>query len=121
MFFEKYTEKLWGRHPSVISADWGSQRIKGLSITAVIKDMFRKIFNPKSNKVETSLLEQFWYPKFGPGQLWETLAARIEKKGGKILKGYKVKNINIENGKIISVECEVNGEKAVILGDIFIS
>ena len=44
MFFEKYTEKLWGRHPKQISADWGAQRVKGLSIKAVIKDMFSKVF-----------------------------------------------------------------------------
>ena len=122
MFFKNYTERLWGRKASEISADWGAQRVKGVSIRAIIKDMFNKLLGRKNKQnTETSLIEQFWYPKFGPGQLWETLAARIEKKGGKILKGYKVKNINIENGKIISVECEVNGEKAVILGDIFIS
>jgi len=67
MFFEKYTEKLWGRHPSQISADWGAQRVKGLSIKAVLKDMFAKAFGKKEDgKVETSLIEQFWYPKFGP-------------------------------------------------------
>lgn len=68
MFFEKYTEKLWGRHPSNISAEWGAQRVKGLSIKAVIKDMFSKLFgNKKAQKeVETSLIEQFWYPKYGP-------------------------------------------------------
>ena len=71
MFFEKYTEKLWGRHPSEISADWGAQRVKGLSIKAVIKDAFSKIFGGNKNKkdVETSLIEQFWYPKYGPGQI----------------------------------------------------
>ncbi len=121
MFFEKYTEKLWGRHPSVISADWGSQRVKGLSITAVIKDMFRKVFNPKSKKVETSLIEQFWYPKYGPGQLWETLADEFEKKGGKILKEHSVQKINIEGNKIVSVECVHDGKIEVFSGDIFIS
>ena len=122
MFFEKYTEKLWGRHPSNISADWGAQRVKGLSITAVIKDMFSKLFGKKDNsKTETSLIEQFWYPKYGPGQLWETLAEKIEDNGGKILKGYKVENINIEKNTIKSVECIVNNEKVIISGDIFIS
>jgi protoporphyrinogen oxidase len=121
MFFEKYTEKLWGRHPSVISADWGSQRVKGLSITAVIKDMFRKIFNPKSNKVETSLIEQFWYPKYGPGQLWEKLADEIEKNGGKILKQHSVQKINLKENKITSVECVCDGKIEVFEGDIFIS
>ena len=60
MFFEGYTEKLWGRHPREISADWGSQRVKGLSITAVIKDVFSKILPKKKNaKVETSLIEEY--------------------------------------------------------------
>ena len=49
MFFEKYTEKLWGRHPKEISADWGAQRVKGLSITAVLKDAFSKIFGGRKN------------------------------------------------------------------------
>ena len=122
MFFEKYTEKLWGRHPSQISADWGAQRVKGLSITAVVKDMFSKIFKSKKNKkIETSLIEEFWYPKYGPGQLWETLADKIETLGGKIQKGYLVKNLNLENNKITSVECLVNGNIEKIEGDIFIS
>ena len=136
MFFKNYTERLWGRKASEISADWGAQRVKGVSIKAIIKDMFNKVFGRKNKEnTETSLIEQFWYPKFGPGQLWETLAKRVENKGGKILKGYKVKNINIENGKIISVECEVTKkdienedlisqikkETITIDGDIFIS
>ena len=122
MFFERYTEKLWGRHPKNISADWGAQRVKGLSIAAVIKDMFLKTFGKKDNsKIETSLIEQFWYPKYGPGQLWETLAEKIEQDGGKVLKGYKVENINIESNTIKSVECIVNNEKVTIEGDIFIS
>ena len=118
MFFEKYTEKLWGRHPSQISADWGAQRV---SIAAVLKDAFKKIFKINSKEVETSLIEQFWYPKYGPGQLWETLASEYEKLGGKILKEHSVKNINIKDGKIVSVECEVNGKLEVLEADIFIS
>ena len=121
MFFEKYTEKLWGRHPKEISADWGAQRVKGVSIKAVIKDAFMKIFGKKSKEVETSLIEQFWYPKYGPGQLWETLADKFEENGGKLLKGYKVKKIKIENEKIKSVVCEVNGVEVILEGDIFIS
>ena len=53
MFFEKYTEKLWGRHPKEISADWGAQRVKGVSITAVIKDAFSKIFKSKKKKTRS--------------------------------------------------------------------
>ena len=121
MFFEKYTEKLWGRHPSNISADWGAQRVKGVSITAVVKDMFRKIFKPNSKEVETSLIEQFWYPKYVPGQLWETLALEIEKRGGKILKEHSVQKVNVKENKIISVECIIDGKIEVFSGDIFIS
>ena len=122
MFFEKYTEKLWGRHPSQISADWGVQRVKGLSITAVVKDMFSKIIGKKNNKrVETSLIEEFWYPKYGPGQMWERLANSVVQKGGVIQRNHKVSKINIKNNNIVSVECDVNGKTEVIFGDIFIS
>ena len=70
MFFEYYTENLWGRHPREIDASWGAQRVKGLSIVAILQDIFGKIFNQKNRKVETSLIEQFKYPKLGPGELW---------------------------------------------------
>ena len=122
MFFEKYTEKLWGRHPKEISADWGAQRVKGVSIRAVLKDAFSKVFGrKKGEEVETSLIEQFWYPKFGPGQLWETLAERVEELGGTIKKEHLVQKINISNNEIKSVECVVDGKIKEIKGDIFIS
>ncbi len=123
MFFEGYTEKLWGRHPRDISADWGSQRVKGLSIRAVLKDMFSKLFGGKKKRknVETSLIEQFWYPKFGPGQLWELAADTAVKKGAKLLKGYNVKEIVCKDGKVRSVVCETKDGKKTIEGDIFIS
>ena len=123
MFFEGYTEKLWGRHPREISADWGAQRVKGLSITAVVKDMLEKILpGKKGRKVETSLIEEFIYPKYGPGQLWETAAAEIEKMGGHIKKHCKVTGIRTENGKVKALETlGENGETGTVEGDIFIS
>lgn len=124
MFFEGYTEKLWGRHPREISADWGSQRVKGLSIRAVIKDMWNKTFSKSndSKKVETSLIEEFYYPKYGPGQLWETAAAEIEKMGGVIIKHAKVVKINTEGkSKINSVVYEQDGESKTMDCDILIS
>lgn len=116
MFFEQYTEKLWGRHPSEISADWGSQRVKGLSIVAVLKDMLHI-----NKKKETSLIEEFIYPKYGPGQLWETVALEFEKLGGKVLFEHAVESINYKGDKITSVVCDINGERKEIKGDIFIS
>lgn len=97
MFFEGYTEKLWGRHPRDISADWGAQRVKGLSIVAILKDIAGKILPLKHRQVETSLIEEFSYPKLGPGQLWETAAGEFEKMGGKIVREAKV--VAFETGK----------------------
>ncbi|MBQ5590974.1 MAG: NAD(P)/FAD-dependent oxidoreductase, partial [Clostridia bacterium] len=123
MFFEGYTEKLWGRHPREISADWGSQRVKGLSITGVIKNAFSKIFSVKTKTTETSLIEQFQYPKFGPGQLWETVANRFVEKGGQIIYNCKVEKLlaDEKNGKIKSVVFDKGGRPTKIDADIFIS
>lgn len=123
MFFEGYTEKLWGRNPTEISADWGAQRVKGLSIRALIKDMFKKAFggNKNNKEVETSLIEEFWYPKFGPGQLWETVADEVVKLGGTIKKGYSVKNVVLNKDKVTQVVCETENGSVTVEGDIFIS
>lgn len=118
MFFENYTEKLWGRHPSNISPDWGAQRVKGLSIFAMIKDILKKVFHIKSKKVETSLIENYIYPKYGPGHFWETVAKEFVENNGTILLGYNVCRIIKKNNIIKSVVCD-NGEE--IKGDIFLS
>lgn len=120
MFFEGYTEKLWGRHPREISADWGAQRVKGLSIRAVLKDMLtKKSKKTDSKQVETSLIEEFYYPKFGPGQLWETVADEVKKLGAAIRMNAKVANINTDGaGKINSITL-ADGE--TVEGDIFFS
>ncbi len=122
MFFEDYTEKLWGRHPSEISADWGAQRVKGLSVTALLKDIFKKVFGGKNKEnVETSLIEEFWYPKFGPGQLWEEVAKDIEYMGGRIIRNCKVSNLHKEGDKITYIVCESEGKKFKIEADAYIS
>ena len=121
IFFEKYTEKLWGRSPKNISADWGSQRVKGLSILEIIKDSLKKVFHIKEKNVETSLIESFYYPKYGPGQMWEEMATSIKKMGGKIITDAKVKKINKKNNKIINVTYIKNDKEIILNGDIFIS
>ena len=122
MFFEGYTEKLWGRHPSEISADWGAQRVKGLSILAVIKDMFTKVTGISDGKVETSLIEEFYYPKYGPGQLWETTAKEFEALGGQIVMNAKVTKINTNGTDAVkSITVEQDGSTSEVSGDIFFS
>lgn len=122
MFFENYTANLWGRHPSEISPEWGAQRVKGLSILAIIKDMFGKVFNKKNRKVETSLIEEFAYPKLGPGQLWELTAKEVEKMGGTIIKNAKVVEIHKNNKNELTGVTYLSGDKHIKLnGDIVIS
>lgn len=114
MFFEDYTEKVWGVHPSKLGADWGSQRVKGLSIIAIIKDMFGKAFGTKGKgKVETSLIESFVYPKYGPGQLWEATAEDIVKQGGDLRLQSNVTGVHVQDGKIDYVEISRPDETVV--------
>lgn len=122
MFFEYYTENLWGRHPSEIDASWGAQRVKGMSIVTILKDIFGKIFKVKNRKVETSLIEEFKYPKLGPGQLWEVTAEEITKLGGTIYKNAKVTKIHKNSDNVItSLTYEKDGAEHEIAGDYIIS
>ncbi|MCD8130586.1 MAG: NAD(P)/FAD-dependent oxidoreductase [Lachnospiraceae bacterium] len=122
MFFEGYTEKLWGRHPGEISADWGAQRVKGLSVMAIVKDVFGRIFGGKNRKVETSLIEEFWYPKFGPGQLWETVAKEVQKDGGQILFHSAVTGFEKrEDGSVAAVLYETGDGQKRMEADIVLS
>ncbi len=122
MFFENYTENLWGRHPSEISPEWGAQRVKGLSIRAVLKDIFGKIFKRKNRKVETSLIEEFAYPKFGPGQLWDITALEVENLGGSIIKNAKVvKVVKSDDGKVNGLVYVKDGTETFLEGDYIIS
>ena len=121
MFFEHYTENLWGRHPSEIDPSWGAQRVKGLSIIAVLKDIFGKAFHVKNRKVETSLIEEFSYPKLGPGQLWELTAAKVEEMDGKVLLKTKAVGIIKENNRIKYVKVVRNGTEQTMEADCVIS
>ncbi len=103
-FFKSYTEKLWGTPPSKISAEWGAQRVKGVSIrkvlTTALKSIFAKDGSIDQKKTETSLIQRFLYPKKGPGQLWEEVADKVQAQGGKIYLGHKVVGFKHENGLI---------------------
>ena len=122
MFFEDYTEKLWGVHPRDISPDWGSQRVKGLSISKAIKNAVSKMFHKKGGEVETSLIEQFIYPKKGPGQLYEKMAEEIVKLGGEILYGKTVQKVHLTDGKVTAVSAtNEEGVSEKYIADYFLS
>jgi protoporphyrinogen oxidase len=127
-FFKSYTEKVWGVPCHEISAEWGAQRIKGLSLKGVVTHFLKKAFGPKDSgniaqkKTETSLIEKFLYPKLGPGQLWEYAAELVKKGGGEIHLGIQIDRINVERNKIVSVEgLNGAGERVTYKGDYFFS
>lgn len=125
MFFEDYTEKVWGVHPSRLGADWGSQRVKGLSVAAILKDIFAKQFRRKgeiSQKgTETSLIEKFIYPKLGPGQFWETVAEQVTGQSGEVNLHSKVVKIHLKNGRVYAADIEKDGRTATISCDYLLS
>ena len=121
MFFKGYTTKLWGREPKEIDSSWGSQRVKGISIRKVIIDYYKRIFHIKDKNKETSLIEEFYYPKYGPGELYEEMAHKIEKMGGVILLHSKVTKIKKDNNIIKEVVYLDNGKRYSIACDKVVS
>ena len=125
-FFKDYTEKVWGVECSRISAEWGAQRIKGLSILSALRHAFSKRFLADSvdgqKATQTSLIEKFLYPKLGPGQLWEEVARRVVEGGGEIHMKHSVRAIVRTGTTIASVRVvDAAGQEKDFLGDAFIS
>src|SRR5262249_20737418 len=107
-FFKSYTEKVWGVPCTEISAEWGEQRIKGLSIKKSIAHFLRRMLPQPADlaqkKTETSLIEQFLYPKLGPGQMWESVADQVRNMGGEILSNCRVIDIHSDENRVLSVQ-----------------
>jgi protoporphyrinogen oxidase len=114
-FFKDYTEKVWGIPCNKIPADWGAQRIKELSITKAILHSIKSILKKQSSieqkYTETSLIEQFMYPKLGPGQMWEIVADLIKEKGGEIILNADVVKIDSNDHTISSITYHCNETK----------
>jgi protoporphyrinogen oxidase len=108
-FFKDYTEKVWGVPCTDISAEWGAQRIKGLSITGALKHALQKLLTARragsveQKGVQTSLIERFLYPKFGPGQMWQTVAAEVVSRGGEIHHGHRVIRVDWSGRRVTAV------------------
>jgi protoporphyrinogen oxidase len=131
-FFKSYTEKVWGVPCEQIPAAWGAQRIKALSLRKAIAHVFSTLLTRKAGdlsqkNVETSLIEQFLYPKYGPGQLWEQVASLVEQSGGEVRLGWRVAKLHVRTAldgteRIASVDA-INPEGKVVnvAGDYFFS
>ena len=132
-FFKSYTEKVWGTPCDQISAEWGAQRIKGLSLTTAVRHFLKKTFagkKPGSSEngdlaqkgTDTSLIERFMYPKFGPGQLWEHVADQVVVKSGEIHMNWKVDAIHCEGSRVVSIDAvNEKSERRTFTGDYFFS
>jgi protoporphyrinogen oxidase len=128
-FFEDYTEKVWGVPPSKIKADWGAQRIKGLSISKALLHAARSVLRPSRRRgdiaqrdTETSLIDRFLYPKRGPGQLWEEVTRRITERGGQVILGAAVTALHAEGERIVAVSVTAaDGKVKRVAGDYFFS
>jgi protoporphyrinogen oxidase len=127
-FFKSYTEKVWGQPCTKISAAWGDQRIKGLSITKAVMHFLRSALGSKHRDVaqkgtETSLIEQFLYPKLGPGQMWEIAAQEVQRGGGEVHLEQQVTKLHVADGRVTAVDARNTrtGEITTYSGDWFFS
>ncbi len=118
MFFKAYTEKLWGVDPRELSPDWGAQRVKGLSLRKALADAVGKPFRRRDAEAEISLIERYFYPKKGPGQLWEALADEVRALGGEIRLHAEVREIRTGERRIQAV---VLADGTEVTGDCFLS
>jgi len=106
MFFKSYTEKVWGISCKEIGADWAAQRIKGLNLAEAIRS---SIFGQAKGKVVKTLIDEFRYPRLGPGQLWEACAERVVTGGWALTRDARVTRLMTSNGRVTGVEAVSKG------------
>ena len=126
-FFKDYTEKVWGVACREISAEWGAQRVKGLSVMSALKHAVGSLVPRKQDlaqkSIETSLIERFLYPRLGPGQMWEEVAARVDEAGGELFLNHKVIGVEREGDRVarVTVADVRTGEARTVACDAFFS
>src|SRR5438270_1963197 len=99
-FFKSYTEKVWGVSTSEIRSEWAAQRIKGLSFFSAAKAAF---FGNRGNKIK-SLISEFNYPRYGPGQMWDAMTDAIRTQGGEVLLSAPVTRLELAGSRVVEVE-----------------
>lgn len=121
IFFRTYTEKVWGMSSGEISADWASQRIKGLSLKeAVLNALLQGRRRPGAHTIKT-LIDSFRYPRLGPGMMWERATDQIMAKGGDVQLGRTVTAIRHDGQRVVELRVAHNGTSAAVRGTHFIS
>jgi len=123
IFFKTYTEKVWGISCNEISAEWAGQRVKGLSLMTALKNAILKSQSPQKDKkkVIKTLIDEFDYPKFGPGMMWQAMVESIEKNGSQVYLGKAVEGIRWSGNKVEALEVKQNGQIELVHGTDFIS
>ena len=102
LFFKSYTEKVWGVTTSELRAEWAAQRIKDLSFFSAAKNA---VVGNRGNEVK-SLITEFHYPRFGPGQMWEEMRAKIEASGGAVRVGTPARRLEVQHGRVVAVHTD---------------
>jgi protoporphyrinogen oxidase len=120
-FFKSYTEKVWGIPCDEISAEWAAQRIKGLSLAVVLKELVFKRSGGRRGEVVKTLVNEFDYPRLGPGMMWERMAELVKERGGRVRSGARVERVNWRRGAVESIEVSREGRVETLKGDHFIS
>lgn len=124
IFFKSYTEKVWGIPCDEITAEWAAQRIKGLSLTVLLRDLLfgQPGGDNKKGAVVKTLINEFDYPRLGPGMMWEAMAERVRAQGGTIRQGASVEKIHWTRGRVEAVEVAGDdGSETLQRGTHFIS
>ncbi len=105
-FFKTYTEKVWGVPVSEMPADWAAQRVKNLDLGKAVLNAL----TPKRNQTRiTTLIEEFRYPKLGPGMMWEVCRDKVEDLGGVVHLGTRVTGVHLEGERAVGVSVEEGG------------
>lgn len=122
IFFKTYTEKVWGLPCAEISADWAAQRIKNLSLHEALRNALLGAGRAKDGQVITTLIDQFHYPRYGPGMMWEHCEQLLATRGHETIRGIKVERIRHRNRHVECVYGRTSdGELVEFGGDHFIS
>ena len=123
-FFKTYNEKVWGVPASELSADWGAQRIKGMSLFgAVFEPLRARVLGARADRAQqvTSLIEEFEYPRHGPGMMWERCRDLVEAAGGEVRLSCAVVGVSHRAGRATALSYESGGRRHVLEADHVIS